>query len=185
MARSKDEISGLEYGLGWSSFIPVLGLFLGLGAIVAGANKLKSGGAKLITLALLGILLGTVGSLVLVQQLIFHRFSTSAVGKDIHQTMAKNYLKQTVMALEYYKLVHGAYPNTLDEVKGEGIYFLHDGSAGTEIGNIHQLHAYALQPDGLHYRLMDTGPDGITGTADDIAPVMSPEELERTGYVKP
>jgi hypothetical protein len=32
---------------------------------------------------------------------------------------------------------------------------------------------------------MDTGPDGITGTADDIAPVMSPEELERTGYVKP
>jgi|GEM_PF-6692590 hypothetical protein len=183
MARTKDKVSGWEYGLGWCSFIPVIGIFLGVAAIVAGAIKLKAGGAKLIALALAGVLAGTVG-LYYFTHLAYSGLTRSYM-PGIYQSLSKQYLKQTVMALEYYKLVHGAYPATLDELKGDGTHFLHDPSQGNNFQKIELQHAYRLQPGGKRYLLMDTGPDGLTGTADDVFPVLGPEELARTGYQKP
>ena len=184
MARKKESITGLEYGLGWASFLPVLGLFTGVAALVLGANKLKAGGAKLAVLALAGILFNLLAALPMAR-FAFRHYSSVAM-PSVYQTLSKRYLKETVMALEYYKLVHGAYPTGLDELKGDGTNtYLHDASAGLDLAKIRQPHAYTLQKGGLHYQLMDAGPDGVTGTADDIYPVMGPEELARTGYVGP
>jgi hypothetical protein len=95
-------------------------------------------------------------------------------------------LKQTVMALEYHKQLHGAYPASIDDLKGSEhvrtASYIYDSSAGIKIPL--KMHQYALQAGGKQYSLSDVGPDETAGTADDVYPPMSPEEASHTGYVK-
>jgi hypothetical protein len=56
MERIMDPVTRMEYALGYSSFIPVLGLILGTASIVLGCMKIQAGGLKLVVLGLSGIL---------------------------------------------------------------------------------------------------------------------------------
>jgi hypothetical protein len=43
---------------------------------------------------------------------------------------------------------------------------------------------YELQSDGRSYTLLDVGPDGVSGTVDDIFPEILADEVGHIGYVK-
>ncbi|HTB22156.1 MAG TPA: hypothetical protein VK914_05580 [bacterium] len=130
--------------------------------------------------------LGGLGVLffVLLVALMMRTFmGKSAVNKSLSQM----YLKQSIAAIEYYKQVHGLYPTALTDLDGTNRqYFLDDISAGYHFPpQLHpQLHQYRLFPGGKHYVLFDVGPDGVSGTADDVYPQVASYEAGHIGYLK-
>ncbi|HJT25034.1 MAG TPA: hypothetical protein VJ873_10680, partial [bacterium] len=68
MAKEEPKVTILEYVLGFCSFIPLMGVLLGIISIVFGALKFKSGGWKVVLLGVGGILFTIVlyGTLFLV-----------------------------------------------------------------------------------------------------------------------
>ena len=92
------------------------------------------------------------------------------------------------MAIEYYKDIHGVYPSELMDIVGPGhrpyfTSFLQDVSGQFRGAIKRRTHQYQLLPDRLHYTLFDSGLDGISGTDDDIYPILLPEEIGHTGYI--
>ena len=181
MARQKEKISALEYGIGASSFIPGLGVFIGVGTIILGALKFKAGGVKLIVLGVAGILFSVVVGIV-----VYRQFSGKVVPESIHRSLAQDYLKQSLMAIEYYKVVHGVYPDKLDLLQSGSHHnsFIYDFTGGRLMGQPLKLSQYEVQPGGNSYVLFDVGPDGVSGTADDIFPEILAEEVGHIGYIK-
>ena len=76
------------------------------------------------------------------------------------------------------------YPNSLSELSGlaiQGRVTIHDIDSRAQSPS--DTHQYALQPDRKHYVLFGVGPDGVSGTADDVFPVIAPEDEGHIGYV--
>jgi hypothetical protein len=104
--------------------------------------------------------------------------SLESLSPSIYKDMALMHLKQTEEFIETYKQEHGAYPKSLE---GLGFHnFLNDPSYD-RYERPRQFHQYQLQPGGQHYTLFDVGPDGVSGTADDIYPL---PDADFGGYVK-
>jgi hypothetical protein len=123
--------------------------------------------------------------------LIFHfmlaKFSSRM---DVDQFLSRKDLRETVIALEFYKQVHSQYPVDLkvmvskDPGSAFNTFFLYDNSSSFPAGPL-TFHHYLLAPDGKGYSLFDVGKDGLPGTTDDIYPDLSPEEIAHSGYRLP
>jgi hypothetical protein len=186
MKASEKQITVLEYVIGFASFIPVLGVLLGLVSVVLGSLRFKVGGWKLILLGVGGIFFTVV-----FYGVLFNYFFKSELGKtEIYQKIALQNLRQTVMTLEFYKQVHGKYPDHLEDLfekkpyASHGETYLYDSSGGFATVAKLQLHQYELSSDGQSYHLFDVGSDGQPNTADDIFPELSQEEMDHIGYRK-
>ena len=176
------ELSASDYGVGISSFIPVIGIALGLAGITIGSIKLRMGGWKLILLSVCGITTGTLFCL-----FVFHGIFGNA---DRNAKISQRKLKQTIVAIEFYRQAHGKYPGALENLEekvgniSSSETYLLDVSGSFKLVSSRQLHQYELLPDGKHYYLFDLGMDGLRGTADDIYPdVLSPEFIS-VGYLQ-
>src|SRR5471030_1682346 len=96
--------------VGGLSFIPMLGVLFGLVAIVWGLIARKRGGAKL---ALVGAA-GIGFSIVLYGGLFYFGFvQRGGIYDDLRARMAQNNLNALVQSVEFYKLNHGEYPDSL------------------------------------------------------------------------
>lgn len=186
MSENENKVSVVEYVVGFGSFIPALGVLLGLVSIILGALKFKTNGWRLMVLGVLGI-----GFSVGLYFWMYDEVLEKVPGHEkTFERIAEKNLKQTVMALEYYKLVHGAYPAQLSDLFEKkqfgsfGESYLYDTSGGLDMAKKLQPHQYELQPDGQHYYLYDVGPDEQAGTADDIFPDVPQEDLDHIGYRK-
>jgi hypothetical protein len=175
MDKSTESVSTAEFALGLGSFVPVLGIFLGLPAVILGALKVKKGGMRLILLGAFGPLFGML--------FCYYAISHALLSLSRKQLVVKD-LGVTLIAVEFYKQVHGVYPKRLDDLVRASCSYLYDGSAGFSGTLHHKFHQYELLPDGQHYTLSDTGPDGVSGTADDVYPILLTDEVEHVGYVK-
>ncbi|HTA75951.1 MAG TPA: hypothetical protein VK791_02200 [bacterium] len=184
MAASKEKISTGEYVIGFCSFVPVIGVLLGLVSIVLGALRFKAGGWKLIALGLGGIFFTTA----IYAGFYFTVFNSDKKNKG-YALISKQYLKQTMMAVEYYKLVHGQYPEHLEDMSDKKDPFsrmncIYDISGGMSSTLKMKPFFYELTPDKQHYYLLGVGPDEQPFTADDINPELDTDELAHVGYVK-
>jgi hypothetical protein len=65
MNQTSDSVNSFDYGLGWCSFIPGLGIFLSIASIVSGTLKQRVGGFRLILLGLAGIIFNILFCLVI------------------------------------------------------------------------------------------------------------------------
>jgi hypothetical protein len=155
-------------------------------SIILGSIRFKVGGWKLILMGVGGILLSAGLYGLLMSQMIGGKFGNG----DAFVTIAQKNLRQDVMALEFFKQVHGKYPQSLEElspkVPGK---FKHDVdvmdcSAGMAGMKKLQNYQYELAPDGLTYHLFGVGKDGLPNTADDVFPEVSQEEMDHVGYRK-
>jgi hypothetical protein len=108
----------------------------------------------------------------------FSKKSQRSYPPSVIRDVALMYLKQTEEFIETYKQEHGAYPESLE---GLGIHVFLNDTSYNRGERLQRFHQYQLQPDGKHYILFDVGPDGISGTADDIYP--SPD-ADFVGYIK-
>lgn len=157
--------------LGLVSFIPMLGVILGIIAIVLGSialrkiNKFGLGGKRL---AIAGIILGLLGiifTFVLYSSLYYYAFVAKNSPFNNQKTLlSQQILTQNAGYLELYKKKHGNYPSTLDELRK-------DGYTVFPIDNYVKPFHYQLSEDGRTYDLRSLGPDGEYNTADDIFPL--------------
>ena len=179
----KAKLGCLPYAMGGASFIPLLGLPLGIVSIVYGLMKRKEGGLPLVFLGAGGILL----TVVLYSTLFYKGFvERGGAFDELKSQLAQTQVTSVVKDLEFYKLQNGKYPEDLkalvqkDAKNPVFIYEPFFRLGATES----KPFVYELIDQGKHYYLYSRGPDGIEGTADDIFPAVSEQESEKIGYRK-
>jgi hypothetical protein len=167
----KSGLASASLILGLVSFIPLIGVLLGLIAIIlgiVGLNKIKKmdlGGKKM---AIAGIILGTLGivfTFAVYGSLFYYGFvSKTGPFAELKPQASQQILTQNAGALELYKKQNGRYPDSLDEATKAGF---------TIFPSDHYLKPffYEASEDGQSYELRSLGADGEYGTADDIFPV--------------
>jgi hypothetical protein len=183
VAAPQPKLGCLPYVMGGASFIPVLGVPLGIVSIVYGLIKRKEGG---LPLAFLG-----VGGIVLTVVLYGTLFYKGFVEKGGVFDVLKSQLVQTqvtgvVKELEFYRLQNGKYPaalKALEKKDATNLVFIYEPFLSLGTKEVKPF-AYELVDQGKHYYLFSRGPDGIEGTPDDIFPAISEQEAEKIGYRK-
>jgi hypothetical protein len=157
--------------LGITSFMPLIGVILGITAIILGIvsviriRRNGTGGRKL---AIAGIILGIFGiafTIVLYGSLFYFGFvAKNGPFVEVRKQASQQILTQNAGYLELYKKQHGKYPASLDELMKEGSYMVFPTDHYMK-----PLH-YEVTEGGNSYNLRSLGPDGEYGTADDIFP---------------
>ncbi len=172
-ANTKQQTSGLAITsliLGLVAFIPLVGVFLGVLAIIFGFLALRQIKKEKLSgrgLSIAGILLGATGILftILLYGSLFYFGFISETGPFIELKInaSRQILTQDAGALELYKKKYGNYPSTLEEVTNAGY---------TIFGSDHFLKPfyYNVSLDMQSYELKSAGPDKEFGTSDDIFP---------------
>lgn len=162
------------YALGFICILPLIGAVLGIALIVLGISKYKD--KWLIMIGLAGII-WTTGIYGYMQYDLIH----SDFSKKATHTFAQNDLNALLKDIEFYKLEHGSYPDSLTQAveddrmtetvdptqsffSDKGVYFIYEKR-------------------GRHYYLFSSGADGIPGTKDDIYPRIAPSDSAKFGWI--
>ncbi len=156
--------------LGITSFIPLVGLLLGLLAIIFGIvakSKIKKGLYSGKGFSTAGIILGILGIIVTVSLYgsLFY-FGFVAKGGPFEQPkkeLSAQLFTQDAGLLELYKTKTGKYPQSLAELKDAGY------QVWPSDHYMKPFH-YEVSKDASSYDLRSLGPDGEYGTDDDIFP---------------
>jgi hypothetical protein len=183
MSEQEEEVGAIAYVVAGLSYIPVIGILFGLVAVIWGLVTNKSGGRKL---ALIGGG-GIVFTVVLYSALFHYGFSQrSGVFDNLRTKLAETTITSLVQSIEFYKVQHGAYPDSLETLRKSlpenSPVFIFDPTA-VHTGGQPRLYYYELI-DADHYYLLGVGPDGRPFTSDDILPqvVVGPES--KSGFVR-
>jgi hypothetical protein len=131
--QTEESVGCVGYALGGASFIPLLGVPLGLLAILFGWIKWKAGGWKVVLLGAAGILF----SVVLYGGLFYFGFvQRGGLYDKVRVQMAQQIMTELIKDLELYKVQKGVYPADLKELHPEQVLpqtqEAKDGRAGTE-----------------------------------------------------
>jgi hypothetical protein len=174
----KQDLSWLGYVCAGLSFIPCLGVPFGLVAIVFGVVR------SMRAVLVLGIC-GIAFTFILYGGLFyFGMFQRGGVYDQLRAKMAVTMLNSSVKEIEFYKLQHGTYPHSLDDLSDQeknGFPSTSDPTAIERGGKMDEKFYYQLDPSGKFYYLRSVGPDGVPFTNDDILPALSDSELKNTG----
>src|SRR5258708_29502536 len=176
--NSRDAGAGREklrqgaFVLGGLSFIPLVGVRLGIVVIVWGLITKKVGGWKLALLGLGGILCSGL----LYGGLFYFGFvQRGGIYDYLRARLAQSTLTSLVAAIELYKIQHDAYPRTLEELRAslpkDSFTFVFDPT-DVRLGMPRPFFYERVGTD--HYYLRGVGPDGKPFTSDDILPEYDP-----------
>ncbi|MEO9167619.1 MAG: hypothetical protein ABI230_04370 [Aestuariivirga sp.] len=167
------------------SFIPLVGIFFAIVAIIMGLRKFNEGGKRLIMLGCLGLVL----TFSIYGTLFYKTFERrGGLFGDGFNLLAKGMVTDLVRGIEYYKLVNGRYPEDLIELKNSLAKVTFMGvddasSTGTLGSKSMPTFFYQLSEDKNHYYLLGVGPDQKPFTADDILPDIPEQERVKTGLL--
>ena len=169
---------GGYYVFGCASFVPLLGIFVGVIAITIGLSSRKKGGG---VLALLGAG-GIAFSVILYGSLFYFGFvQRGGVYDGLRAQMAQSTINALVPQIEFYRLQHGTYPPSLDALRkassGQSMLMTFDPS--TTIPRPF----YYERIGNDHYYLRGVGPDGKPFTADDLVPNVDVPDGSRIGLL--
>ena len=162
-------IDTAAFVLGGLSFIPLIGVPLGVAAIIWGLVSRK---ARRLTVVLLG-LDGIGCTIVIYGALFFFGFvQTGGIYDRLRGQLAQQQLYTLVQAVEFYRLQYGSYPDSLEQLQAtlpkQSLAVTFDPT-GFRIGSLPRRFYY--ERVGIdHYYLRGVGVDGQPFTADDIVP---------------
>jgi hypothetical protein len=191
----RKSISKLSYIPAVLAFIPLIGIPFGISAILWGISDWKIGGKKTVIVTTMGLLSTILFGwwLYRVGSSAFDTYFKSPQLVEQKTENAKIELSFLLRYIEYFKLGHGHYPNTLEELKESNIKFKEPpfidifsspwlfpiGSPGE------QQYFYEVQEDGTAYYLFSVGPDKTPHTQDDIYPVVLDDYKSVLGLLYP
>lgn len=163
------------YLLGILGFIPFVGAFVGLGLLLYGIFKHKD--KKLIIIGAVCILFTVVFYSFIYYEAVYGNLYTEGnIG------LSKMNLNSLIKDIEFYKIKHGVYPDSLKQVNGD------DKSAWIDdpllINRRHKSTLFNYKKIGLHYQLFSSGVDGIAYTKDDLYPEIAPADSAKIGYIR-
>ena len=101
----------------------------------------------------------------------------------LRRQLTQQELNEGVSQIEFYKTVHGEYPDDLGKLPqgaaGQGTMFINVDST-----NPQNPRPFFYQRVGCdHYYLRSVGPDGQPFTQDDLTPVVAPEAVGKIGLL--
>lgn len=181
----QEPLGCFPYVIGGASFIPLLGVPIGLIVIIWGIVKRKAGGLKLALVGTCGILF----TFILYGTLFYKGFvEKGGIYDDLRGKMAQTQLNDLIKKIEFYRIDNGKYPDHLAELISEDpsaqdFTFVHDPFVGLDDLKP-KTYSYGLMNDGKNYYIYSAGSDRISGTEDDIYPDVSEKQMERIGYRK-
>ena len=149
------------YWLGLLGLIPLVGFFVGIGLTLYGIFKYKD---KIL------IIIGVVCMIftVVVYSSLYYVGFKSDFGKKGWEQHAQMQLNSLIKEIEFYKIQHGAYPDTITQLEKENHFvFISDPTQSTQDReNVY----YNYKNLGDKYLLFSSGTDGIPNSDDDIFP---------------
>ena len=176
--KFREKISWLVFIPAITSLIPFIGIPFGISALLWGISDWKIGGKKAVIISLFGFL-----STILTVWYFYSTIGSLASSPSVDKVRA-NY-SQTSMSfliryIEYYKIGHGRYPNSLSDLKEKDITFKEPAfidpattAIGVPFGGVEEKQFYyEVGKDGNSYVLFSVGVDKIPFTEDDIFPVV-------------
>jgi hypothetical protein len=170
VAKEEKRLGGAPFVLGGLSFIPLFGVVFGLIAIIWGLRARRRGGAKP---ALLGAA-GIAFSILLYGGLFYFGFvQRGGIYDDLRTKMAQNNLNALVQSVEFYKLSHGEYPDSLETLKASlpknGLESMYVDDPRSFLGK-GSHYFYYKKVDPAHYYLRGVAPDGKPFSPGALAP---------------
>jgi len=169
MAEPNEKLGGFPFVIGGLAFIPLLGIPFGIAALIWGLRTKKIGGKKLAMLGGAGILV----TLALYGSLFYFGFAKrGGIYDELRTRLAQNNLNTLVQAVEFYKVQHGSYPESLkalrESLPKDSLVFVDDPTDIKFSGKPRYFYYERVGTD--HYYLRGVGPDGLPFTSDDILP---------------
>lgn len=163
------------YLLGLICIIPLVGLFVGLGLLLYGLLKYKDKWLSIIGAA------GIVWTIIFYATL-FYAGKNATVFRKGFEGIAQMQLNSLVKNIEYYKLIHGQYPDSLKQLKNDDKFVsIDDPSQGMSAkGAVF----YNYEKMGDQYLLFSSGQDGLPHTKDDLFPQVTTAERSKIGLIK-
>ncbi len=164
------------YKWGWLGLIPNVGLVAGVILLFRGVFKFND--RKLILIGIGDILFTIVFWTTVI---FFSENSTSFI--QLHNEVTQKNLNSLVKYIEFYKIQHGVYPDSLQQLdKGEDEFMMiYESAKGITKGNKPRLFNY--QKVGQRYRLSSDGTDEIPDTKDDIYPRLQNADTTKIGLI--
>ena len=165
--------------LSGTSFIPLIGLLPAAACLIHAATQPTEGRRWLAATAALAV----VSTIVLYASLGYFGFSETGPFADLRTKQVQPSLQVVIRALEYYRVVHGQYPEALDDVApDEELSFLRLHLQDPTVLDLPAaLFHYTRSPDGQSYDLRSVGADREPFPSDDILPSLSNQEIGRVG----
>ena len=169
MNDKKEKLGAFPFVIGGLSFIPGLGILFGVISITWGLATNKARGKLLALIGGGGILL----NIILYSSLFYRGFiKRGGVYDNLRVELAKSSITELVLAIEFYKVQNGKYPESLEILRKSlpknSTVFVFDPTDVQIVRKTRYFH-YELV-DNQHYYLLGVGPDGQPFTRDDILP---------------
>jgi hypothetical protein len=169
MTEKNEGLGAFPFVIAGVSFIPVIGIPFGLVSLIWGIVTKKKGGNKLALVGGLGIMF----TIVLYAGLFYFGFvKRGGIYDELRIKSAQSGLNSVVQALEFYKVQHGSYPESLKALKEslprDSIVLVFDPTELKPSGSRRYFYYERVGAD--HYYLRAVGFDGIPFTSDDIVP---------------
>jgi hypothetical protein len=163
------------YLLGLLCLIPLVGAFVGLGLLLYGLLKYKDRWLSIIGAA------GIVWTIFVYSTLFYAGTHVSAFKKGF-EDISQMQLNSLVKNIEFYKLAHGRYPDSLQQLLGDDkLAPINDAAQGM---NTKENSYYNYRKIGEKYSLFSSGQDGIPNTKDDLFPQITIADSSKIGLIK-
>ena len=176
---ARERLPGGYYAFGAASFVPLLGVVVGIIAIAIGLASKKAGGRLLALLGVGGI---TFSVLLYGSLFYFGLVQRGGVYDGLRAQMAQSTINALVPQIEFYRLQKGSYPPSLGALRkaspGQQMLMTFDPSSLMP----RPFHYERVGDD--HYYLFGLGPDGKPFTADDLLPTVNLPPGSRIGLLK-
>jgi hypothetical protein len=163
------------YLLGLICIIPLVGAFIGLGLLLYGILKYKDKWLSMI---------GAAGILwtVIVYATLFYAGKNASFFKKGFKDISQMQLNSLVKNIEFYKLAHGHYPDSLQQLLDDDkLAPINDAAQGM---NLKGSSYYNYERTGDKYVLFSSGQDGIPNTKDDLFPQIVITDSSKIGLIK-
>jgi len=165
------------YLVGVICLIPLIGAIAGVVLIILGIAHYKD--RVFVFIGAFGIIFTVV-----VYGSLFYFSQNSDLAKSGFAQMAQSEINDLVKDIEFYKMQHGTYPDSLKQLvdKNSTISIYDVSQWDSKTGK--DLPLYHYEKTGNKYLLCSPGLDGIMNTTDDIYPTLTNSDTSKLGFIR-
>ena len=164
------------YNRGWLGLIQLIGALIGLWLTLLGTFKYKDR-----KLSLIGVLM--ILFTVLIYSSIYYYFNYTISARKNFSVFAKPKMDNLIKSIEFYKVQHGHYPDSLAQIIAEDKFAsIYDPIPGKPESNNGEFYYKKLDSG---YYLFSVGIDKTPFTDDDIFPSLNFFDSSKTGLIRP
>jgi hypothetical protein len=162
------------YWLGLLCLIPLVGAMVGTGLLLYGLLKYKDKWLSIIGAA-------GIAWTIIVYSTLFYVGTHASVFKKGFADIAQMQLNSLVKNIEFYKLAHGQYPDSLGQLfQDDKLAPINDPIQGLKFKSTY----FNYEKVGDKYSLFSSGEDGLPNTKDDLFPQLPTTDTSRFGLLQ-